>query len=256
MFLGLRRAWRVRRFVQSDVPANRSRHLADPRETLSPAFARWQDDLEHLAGVGCGRSTCSPSRSLPRCSDSWSSRPNFVHVVLGAKWSSAEPVFRIFAVVALAQCLALLGQRALAAINRTRFILRFSVAESALSIGAFALGLQWGIVGVAACYAIVSIPLQVIYIGLTARAMHTTLLSVGRQLLGVAVATALMVGVCLGVQDLLISEHLGPAVRLALVILTGVLVYAGASWVVNPGAIRELHSLRPRRSTDPVVVAT
>ena len=226
------------------------------QETLSPAFARWQDDLEHLAGVWLRALHMLAVALAPAMLGFVVVAPEFVHVVLGAKWSSAEPVFRIFAVVALAQCLALLGQRALAAINRTRFILRFSVAESALSIGAFALGLQWGIVGVAACYAIVSIPLQVIYIGLTARAMHTTLLSVGRQLLGVAVATALMVGVCLGVQDLLISEHLGPAVRLALVILTGVLVYAGASWVVNPGAIRELHSLRPRRSTDPVVVAT
>jgi hypothetical protein len=71
----------------------------------------------------------------------------------------------------------------------------------------------------------------------------------------VAVATALMVGVCLCMQELLISAHLGPVVRLALVILTGVLVYGGASWVVNPSAIRELHSLRPRRSADTVVVA-
>lgn len=227
------------------------------QETLSPAFARWQDDLERLAGVWMRALRMLAAALVPAMLGFVVVAPEFVNVVLGKKWSSAEPVFRILAVVALAQCLALLGQRVLAAINRTRFILHFSLIESALSVGAFAIGLQWGIVGVATCYAIVSIPLQVIYVGLTARAVNTTLLSVGRQLLGVALATAPMVVTCLCVQQVLISEHVVAVVRLAVVILTGVVVYVAASWVVNPEAITELQRLRERRrGADAVVVAT
>jgi PST family polysaccharide transporter len=227
------------------------------QETLSPAFARWQDDLDHIADVWLRALRLIATGLVPAMLGFAVVAPEFVNVVLGHKWSAATPVFRIFAVVALAQCLALLGQRVLAAIYRTRFVFRFSVVESVLSVGAFAVGLQWGIVGVAACYAIVSIPLQVIYVGLTARAVGSTLLSVGRRLTGVTVATALMVVTCLGVQQALVSTHVAAAVRLVLVILTGVLVYAAASWVVNPQAIHELKSLRARRrGTDAVAIAT
>lgn len=182
--------------------------------------------------------------------------PDFVAVVLGHKWRSAVPVLQILAMVALAQCLAMLGVRVLGAINRPRLVFRFSILDATVTIAAFAVGLRWGIVGVSLCYAAVSIPLQVLFVALTARAVTVPLLEVCRGLAGVGLATVLMAAGCLGLRSALISAHVGSATRLVLVAAAGMVIYAAACAVLERDVIREIRNVRPRRGGKALVAVT
>jgi PST family polysaccharide transporter len=174
--------------------------------------------------------------------------PDFVTVVMGGKWRAAVPVLQVLSVVALAVCLAQVGQRVLGALDRTSFVFRFSLVETPLTIGAFALGLKWGLVGVVVCYALVSVPLQAIYIAFTARAVGIPLGAVCRTLSGVAVATLLMTVACIAVRLSLLAAGVGSGARLAFVIVTGAIVYALSCWMLEPQVVREIKAVRRRRS--------
>jgi O-antigen/teichoic acid export membrane protein len=223
------------------------RMIVPIQDALFPALARWQADLDRIAEVWLRVLRLVAAALMPAMLGLVVIAPEFVAVVFGDKWRSAVPVIRILSVVALAQCIALLGQRVLAAIDRVRLIFRFSIVESTLTIAAFAVGLRWGIVGVAVCYLCVSVPLQVAFLALTARAVGASALEVGRSLAGVFVASAVMTGACLGLRSALVTTHIGAALQLSLVITAGIATYALACSILAPQVIRELRSVRSRR---------
>jgi PST family polysaccharide transporter len=226
------------------------------QETLFPAMSRWQDDLGRLGGVWLRVLRVVAAGLAPAMLGFVVVAPDFVAVVLGHKWRSAVPVLQILAMVALAQCLAMLGVRVLGAINRPRLVFRFSILDATVTIAAFAVGLRWGIVGVSLCYAAVSIPLQVLFVALTARAVTVPLLEVCRGLAGVGLATVLMAAGCLGLRSALISAHVGSATRLVLVAAAGMVIYAAACAVLERDVIREIRNVRPRRGGKALVAVT
>ena len=225
--------------------------------TLFPAFSHWQDDPGRVASVWLRVLRLLGAALIPAMIGFIVVAPDFVVVILGDKWRSAVPVLQLLALVALAQSFALSGQRVLAAVDKTKVVLRFAALDAILTLAAFAVGLQWGIVGVSLCYVVVSVPLQVLYMALTARAVDASLADVARTLAGVALATAVMAGACLGARLFLVSAHVGAPVRLGLVIAVGIVVYAAACFLAEPEVLREVRNVRSRRhSAEPLAVAT
>ena len=97
--------------------------------------------------------------------------------------------------------------RLLAAVDRTHSILRLSGLSTVVTVASFAVGLHWGIVGVAACYAIVTTPVQLLYLRKAAHVLHARL----RDLLA-ALAVPFVVGgtmtiVCLLTRKALVDAH-------------------------------------------------
>jgi O-antigen/teichoic acid export membrane protein len=173
--------------------------------------------------------------------------PDFVHVVLGERWHNAVPVLQILCAVAAIQSVGMLGQRILTALDRTRTILVFTIVECAVTVPAFAVGLHWGIVGVATCYSIVTIPLYLGFLGLTMRALHVTLAAVLRSIRGVLLATLVLAAVCLPVRIMLVHAGQAPWLRLLAVALLGSVVFAGVTMVAQPEVVDEFRALRRRR---------
>ena len=224
-----------------------ARVIAPLQLALFPAFSRWQNDHKQIAEVWLRVVRVIGAVFIPAMLGFIVVAPDFVAVILGHKWRSAVPVLQLLAVVALAQGMALIGQRVLAAVDKTKTVFRFAVFNTIAVIAAFALGLQWGVVGVSICYAAVSVPLQTFYIWLTARAVSTSLREVARTLLGVMIASGVMVGSCLALRSYLVSLHSAPVVCLAAVSVLGMLVYAGTCLVVAPELIAEIRNVRARR---------
>ena len=69
-------------------------------------------------------------------------------------------MIQILAVVGIIQSLQTLNGEVLLALNRSGTLLRFTILWFVCSVGAFAVGLQWGILGVATCYAVVTIVIE------------------------------------------------------------------------------------------------
>jgi hypothetical protein len=80
----------------------------------------------------------------------------------------------------------------------------FAAVAFVASFAAFAIGLHWGITGVAACYAVATTLIQPVYTWLTARAAELSLLDVFKALWGVVQAASVMVAAVIGAGYLLV----------------------------------------------------
>lgn len=224
-----------------------SRLIIPVQETLFPAFSQWQQDLDRIGRAWLRALHLVAVALAPALLGIAVVAPDVVDVLFGPKWHAAVPIIQLLALVSLVFCLAQLGYRVFGALDRTGFVLRFYLVETPLTIGSFAAGLHWGLVGVAVCYAVVSIPLQALFIGLTAKAVRVRPAAVCRTLSGVALATAAMVTACLVVRLSLVSLHVGTPLRLMVEIATGIVVYGLSCAIFQPQVVREIRGLRARR---------
>ena len=230
------------------------------QETLFPVLSRIQDDSARVARVWLRAVQGVAAVIMPTILGLIVVAPDFVNVILGAQWHQAIPVIRILAVVTLVLGFSAVANRTLLALNRSRVVFLFAVANTALILPAFALGLHWGIVGVAALYTAVTIPLQAALVLTVIRVLNIGVLRFLHNVAGVTQAALLMMGVCWFSREGLIHLGVSAPARLAIVILIGVLTYLPATAWLSPGVIHEIRNLRSARSsfekTDPSLLSS
>jgi O-antigen/teichoic acid export membrane protein len=222
------------------------RIAAPVSEVLFPAFSRLGDDTRRIARSWLRANRVIAAISLPAMAGLIVVAPDFVQVVLGDRWSSATPVIRILAWVGLVQSLVRLNSSVLQARDRTDILLRWSLLITIVNVGAFVLGLHWGVVGVAACYAVANTALQPLNVWLTGRSVDVGVLDFARSLSGVAQATVAMTACALGARVALLELDASPAVQLVLVTVVGVVVFVAACAIRAPELRSDLELLRRR----------
>ena len=179
--------------------------------------------------------------------------PDFVAVVLGGKWHAAVPVIQILTWVGALQSLQGLNSSVLQARDRTQDLLRYGIVVCTASLGAFAVGLHWGLLGVAVAYAISSTAVEPYYTWLTARCLGLPVLAFPRALAGVVQATAGMAAAAELCRMALVSSGVPAAPRLGLVVLAGLIVYLPlALWRVPELRVFLGRLRRPRTHAAPV----
>lgn len=176
--------------------------------------------------------------------------PDFVVVVLGEKWRAAIPVLQILAWVGLIQVIAAQTTTLLQAVGRAGIVFRYSVASSVLSIAGFAIGVQWGIVGVAVGYAIANAVLIPIYLAQGNRAVGISLGEYVRAISGVVQASAAMALVVLGLR-LALTDRLPAGPRLVVLIAVGAAVYLPLCMWRAPEVAEEIRRVRASRRSNP-----
>lgn len=230
--------------------------LAEPvQEVLFPVFARLQDDARRVADAWIRVNRVIGALSIPALLGLMAVATDFVAVVLGGRWADAAPVIQILAWVGLMQSLQRLNSSILEARNRTSWLLGYSVVVLVGSLVAFAVGLHWGILGVATAYAVSSTLIEPFYTWLTARALGVPVLPFFRALAGVAQAALVMLVAVVAARHALLGTGLGPAARLGLCILVGVAVYVPLCAWRAPEVLRDLKGLRRRPPEAPRVTA-
>lgn len=203
-----------------------SSRLANPlRQVLFPAFSRMQDDLPGLARAWLRASRLVASVAAPVLLALVVVAGDFVPVVLGDNWRDAVPVLQVLAWVGFLISFQAMFQAVLMARDRTGTLFRFSIAYTGLSIAAFAVGLYWGVVGVAVAYCAAMTVLTPIYAYLAANTVGVSLLDYFRALRGVVEACAVMLGAMAAVRYGLVQQDVPAAARLAILIVLGAAVY-------------------------------
>jgi O-antigen/teichoic acid export membrane protein len=228
-----------------------SRIAAPVQKVLAPAFARLQNEPQQIAAAWISATRILGAIAIPALAGLVVVAPDFVHVVLGERWSQATPLIQILAWVGILQALQTLNTDILQARDRTSTVFRFTVLFTGAHIVAFVIGLQWGVVGVAVAYAISSTLVEPIYTVLTARELGISPLRILECLSGVIVAAAVMAATVFGARLGLIDAGLGPAGRLGICILVGATVYTAMCLWRVPEIRSELRGLRPRRVRTP-----
>ena len=158
----------------------------------------------------------------------------------------AVPVIRILALVGLIQSLQGLNASVLMALDRSRTYFHFTVISVCANVTAFIIGLHWGIVGVASCFAISMIALQPFYTRLAARALDSSLSEFLLNLRGVAAATILMSAAVWGVDRALGPDELAPVLRLVALIGVGAIAYLLALRIVAADVYRDVRAVARR----------
>jgi O-antigen/teichoic acid export membrane protein len=177
--------------------------------------------------------------------------PDFVVVVLGSQWDDAVPVLQILTWVGLLQALQGQNEAVLQTLARTRTLFRFSLVATAASIVAYAVGLAWGIVGVAAAYAVAMTVVEPYYAWLTARRVGVPLRDVIGAFRGVLEAAVSMAVIVLATRLLLVSLDVPPSLRLVAAIAVGVAVYVPLCRLRAPEVLRETRSALAEHRAEP-----
>jgi O-antigen/teichoic acid export membrane protein len=217
-------------------------------EVLFPAMSRIQDDRPRMAAMWLRANRLIGAISIPAMVGLMLVAPEFVATLFGERWEDAVPVIQILAWVGLLQSLQRLNSAVLLACDRSATLLRYSVVVLAASVAAFVAGLNWGIVGVAAAYAVSSTLVEPYYAWLTARAVGVTATDYLRTLAGIGQATAGMALVVTAAKLWLLPESLPESVALFVLAAVGAATYGALAAWLAPELRGELRYLRRRQA--------
>jgi O-antigen/teichoic acid export membrane protein len=163
----------------------------------------------------------------------------FIRTLLGPKWIPVIPVFQILVPVGFVQSIQTTVGQIYLSKGRTDWMFRWGIVSTICLVISFVIGVQWGIIGVAASYAIMygsviayagfAIPFRLI--GLRVRDFAAAL----APQIGI---TIVMAAACATL--LFATGTLAAPVRLVLSVSLGIAVYVGLMLSLKPPVIREL----------------
>jgi O-antigen/teichoic acid export membrane protein len=214
-------------------------------EVFFPAFSQLQSDPERIASVWIRVNRVIGAITVPAMLGLMVVAPEFVNVILGERWEDAIPVIRLLAWVGLLQSLQGLNSSILQARDRTRLLRRYAVVVVVASLTAFGVGVQWGIVGVAAAYALSSTLVEPYYAWLTARSIGTTLRPFVSGIAPVVLAAVAMVVVVGLARSALVAADVAGGLLLFPLVLLGIVVYVPLVYWRSPELVDEVRRLRP-----------
>ena len=233
-----------------------SRIAAPLQQVFFPAFSRMNGDRERMADVWIRATRLVGAISIPSLVGLVIVAPDFVSVVLGSRWSEVTPVVQILALVGIIQSLQTLNGEVLLALDRSGWLLRFTALWFAGSVVSFVIGLQWGVVGVAVCYAVATALIEPLRTYITSRALGISPLRVVGSLAGVAQATVLMAVAVLAARIGLVAVGMPTGARLALLVVLGGAVYLACCLWRAPEVTTEIrNTVASRRKKRPRIEA-
>jgi polysaccharide transporter, PST family len=238
------------------VPASK---LGGPlQRVFSPAFSRIQDEPERIAAAWARVGRLLAAVSVPALCGLVVVAPDFVPLVLGRQWTGAVPVVQVLAWVGLVQALQAINMDILLARGRSRTMFRFALVMTSCHLVAFAVGLHWGVVGVAVGYAISTTLIEPAQTWLAARSLGVSPLAFLAPVARVFQAGLGMCAVVLLARAALVDAGVSAEARLLICIPVGAVVYGALCLWRVPELAEEARGLLSRRRARPapLVAAT
>ena len=222
--------------------------LAAPiQQVLFPAFARIATDPPRVGAAWLRGNRIVAAISVPAFVGLAVVAPDFVSAVLGDRWHKAIPVLQLLCIAGLSQSLQSLNHSVLQALDRAGALLGFMIFSATLTVSSFAIGLHWGVVGVAAGFAAARTTVLPIFTTIVCRAAQTRPLAFAGSVHRVLEVSAAM-GVLAYVTRLaLVHAGVSSGLRLAAVVATGGAVYLALLTWREPQLVAEARTLALRR---------
>lgn len=202
-----------------------------------PAFSRMQDDRVRIREAMTTAVTWVSIISFPAFLGLIAIASDVTVVMFGREWIPSVPVMQILAVSGLLQAIRSANSPILIAINHAGWIMNVSLAATALNAIGFAVGLRWGIVGVALSSAIRNLLVTPATFALVRRAVGFRLRSLARPLLRILAASFLMTGAV--VMAGLARPLLGPTMHLVSLVSWGAIIYLVGLRMICPDLIED-----------------
>jgi O-antigen/teichoic acid export membrane protein len=224
------------------VPFSR---IAGPvQKVMFPAFSRLQDQPDRIAAMWVRATRLVGALTIPMLCGLVVVAPDFVDVILGKRWHQAVPLIQVLAWVGLLQSLQTLNTEILQARDRTKVLFRFTIVFFVAHIVGFIIGVQYGVVGVAVAYAVTSTLVEPIITWLAARALNTSPMIIVKGLLGITLASLVMMGAVFALREALLAADVPAFVRLVTCVLAGAAVYLPLCALFEPVLRSEASTIR------------
>ena len=130
-------------------------------QVVYPALSKMQDDHERFRVAYLRTCRLIALVTFPLMLGLAVTAQPFIRVFLGARWMPVAGLLVIFAPLGAAQSVYTTVALIYNTQGRPNLLFRWSMLASVMYVGSFALGLRWGILGVASCYAVVWLLLMV-----------------------------------------------------------------------------------------------
>ena len=204
-----------------------------------PVYARLQADDAQLRHLYLRVVSMIGLAAFPLVFGVMATSGRLVAVAFGPRWTAAGDVLAVLAPVGLVQVIATTVGSLYQAKGRAGLMLKWGILSGSVTMLAFAIGLNWGIVGVAGSYLVVTLLLAYPGLAIPYRLIG---LSVGEVIAAIArpaICGAAMY-VAVAAASRITDEPSGSPVALALLVAGGASLYILLSLVINRSAVRTL----------------
>lgn len=209
---------------------------------MFPALSKLQDDNARFSFAYLKVSSTIALISFPLMVSLWALAKPFVLTFFGQQWQPVILLLMILAPVGMSQSIMTTVGIIYQVKGRTDWLFRWGIGAGMLIIIAFVIGLQWGIVGVAAAYAIASFCLTYPCFAIPFRLIHLPVRDLGAVLWRPLVASLIMLGLLL-VVGFLLPANLASGWVLGISVPIGCITYLLASWWLNRKQIQQLFDM-------------
>jgi O-antigen/teichoic acid export membrane protein len=173
----------------------------------------------------------------------------FVLTLYGPNWSEMILILQILCIPALLQSIGTTTGWIYQSQGRTDWLFRWGAATGVLTIASFAVGIAWGLVGVAVAYAVRTLMLVYLNYAVPGRLIGLTFWDVARRVRGVLVA-ALTMGIVVWLVGRELPDGWSWGERLILETGVGVLYYVAIVRLTSLSPYVDLMDLVRRRRSD------
>lgn len=219
-------------------------------KVMLPYYARVQDNLPQFRRAFLRVSGAIAFITFPLMLGLLALREPFVLTVFGPQWTPVIALLALFAPLAALRSVQTTTGSIYMATGRTDLQLRWGVLSNFVSMAATVIGLQWGVVGVAAGYTIASLLMAFISFSVPLELIGMRVGELAYSLRTTALCSALMLGVLYLAQGPL-TGHVGQTAALWLQTALGVLAYAGFTCLFNRPLLLDLLQLAGLRKPAP-----
>lgn len=205
---------------------------------MFPLFSQIQDDLPRFRNAYLLVTGAIALVTFPMMFGLWAVTEPFVLVTFGPDWNQTIPLLIILVPVGMVQSIVTTVGAIYQAKGRTDVLFRWGIGSGIVSLMAFAIGLRWGILGVASAYALVSLVLVYPCLAIPFKFIELPVGDLVKSVWRPMISSAIMMGALL-VGKSLIPADLSNKVILALMIPAGILIYGLAVRLLNWERARE-----------------
>jgi PST family polysaccharide transporter len=205
---------------------------------MTPLYAQAQTDLPRFRQVFVRVAVAIAFVTFPLMLGLVAAREAFVLTVFGASWTPVITLLALFAPLAAIRSVQTTTGSIYVAMGRADLQLRWGVASNLIVCAGLAIGLHWGIVGVASGFALASLLLLYPNFTIPFRLIGLHLTDLLHALRPTALCAALMF-ICTWALGLMASPWLGHTGMLALQVGAGVLSYVLFTAMFNRAMLRE-----------------
>lgn len=207
---------------------------------LFPLFSRLQADMGRLAGAYVRATAAVTLITAPLMFGFFVLREPFVAVALGERWQPVADILAWLVPVGLLQSIGTSVGTLYLATGRTDVMFKWGIWAGLLVIPAFVIGLQWGITGMAAAYAVASVLLFWPSLTIPFRWVGLRVGDVLMRIMPSILAAIVMALVVAALATAWPANTDTQMLRLGLLVVMGIVTYGGISLLTQRRLLKDI----------------